>query len=73
MIGSLPLPASCGSANENAPTKPPRGAFALLTFAPGEAFQFDWSEYWIRIGKKETKLRIAHFKLCHSRAFYLRA
>jgi transposase len=50
-----------------------RGAFVPLSFAPGEAFQFDWSEDWIRIGKKKTKLQIAHFKLCHSRAFYLRA
>jgi len=50
-----------------------RGAFVPLTFSPGEAFQFDWSEDWIRIGKKKTKLQIAHFKLCHSRTFFLRA
>lgn len=50
-----------------------RGAFVPLTFAPGEAFQFDWSEDWIRIGGKPTKLQMAHFKLCHSRAFCLRA
>lgn len=50
-----------------------RGAFVPLTFAPGEAFQFDWSEDWIRIGGKPVKLQMAHFKLCHSRAFCLRA
>jgi len=50
-----------------------RGTFVPLSFAPGEAFQFDWSEDWIRIGGKKTKLQMAHFKLCHSRAFYLRA
>ena len=50
-----------------------RGAFVPLAFAPGEAFQFDWSEDWLMIGKKKTKLQIAHFKLCHSRAFFLRA
>jgi len=50
-----------------------RGTYVPLTFAPGEAFQFDWSEDWIRIGGKKTKLQIAHFKLCHSRAFSLRA
>ena len=50
-----------------------RGAFVPLVFAPGEAFQFDWSEDWIRIGGKKTKLQMAHFKLCHSRAFFLRA
>jgi transposase len=50
-----------------------RGAFVPLTFAPGEAFQFDWSEDWLVIGKRKTKLQIAHTKLCHSRAFHLRA
>ena len=50
-----------------------RGTFVPLIFAPGEAFQFDWSEDWIRIGGKSIKLQMAHFKLCHSRAFYLRA
>lgn len=44
-----------------------------LTFAPGEAFQFDWSEDWAVIAGERTKLQIAHFKLSHSRAFFLRA
>ncbi len=44
-----------------------------LTFAPGEAFQFDWSEDWCVIAGEKTKLQVAHFKLSHSRAFYLRA
>ncbi len=47
-------------------------AFVPLQFAPGEAFQFDWSEDFVRIGGSLTKLQIAHFKLCHSRAFILR-
>lgn len=50
-----------------------RGAFVPLVFAPGEAFQFDWSEDFFRIGGKSTKVQVAHFKLCHSRAFFLRA
>ena len=50
-----------------------RQAYVPLAFAPGEAFQFDWSEDWLRIGKKKNKLPIAHFRLCHSRAFFLRA
>jgi transposase len=50
-----------------------RGTFVPLTFAPGEAFLFDWSEDWIRIGRKKTKLQFAHCKLCHRRAVYLRA
>jgi transposase len=50
-----------------------RGAYVPLVFAPGEAFQFDWSEDWLVVGRKKTKLQIAHTKLCHSRAFHLRA
>lgn len=50
-----------------------RGAFVPLTFAPGEAFQFDWSEDWAMIGGERTKLQVAQFKLSHSRAFLLRA
>lgn len=44
-----------------------------LQFAPGDAFQFDWSEDYAVINGSNTKLQIAHFKLSHSRAFYLRA
>jgi transposase len=50
-----------------------RGTFVPLTFAPGEAFQFDWSEDWAVIAGERTKLQVAHFKLAHSRAFILRA
>lgn len=47
--------------------------FVPLTFAPGEAFQFDWSEDVAVIDGVRTKLQVAHFKLCFSRAFVLRA
>lgn len=47
--------------------------YVPLHFAPGEAFQFDWGERWIKINGVSTKLQIAHFKLCCSRAFFLRA
>jgi len=47
--------------------------YVPLEFAPGEAFQFDWSEDWVKINGVRTKLQIAHFKLCYSRAFFLRA
>jgi transposase len=50
-----------------------RGTFVPLTFGPGEAFQFDWSEDWAVIGGERTKLQVAHFKLSHSRAFLVRA
>ena len=32
-----------------------RGTFVPLTFAPGEAFQFDWSEDWAVLGGERTK------------------
>ena len=44
-----------------------------LTFMPGEAFQFDWSEDWAIIAGERTKLQVAHVKLSYSRAFILRA
>jgi transposase len=50
-----------------------RGTFVPLLFAPGEAFQFDWSEDWAILDGVRTKLQVAHFKLCHSRAFTVRA
>ena len=50
-----------------------RNTFVPLSFAPGEAFQFDWSEDYAVINGVNTKLQVAHFKLSHSRAFFLRA
>jgi hypothetical protein len=50
-----------------------RGTYVPLSFAPGEAFQFDWSEDWAIIEGVRTKLQVAHFKLSHSRAFLVRA
>ena len=50
-----------------------RGTFVPLYFAPGEAFQFDWSEDFTVVGGERTKLQVAHIKLSHSRAFLLRA
>jgi len=50
-----------------------KNTFVPLTFAPGEAFQFDWSEDYAVINGVNTKLQVAHFRLSHSRAFFLRA
>lgn len=50
-----------------------RGTYVPLTFAPGEAFQFDWSEDYAVLGGQNTKLQIAQFKLSYSRAYILRA
>ena len=46
-------------------------AFVPLTFAPGEAFQFDWSDEGMVVGGLYYKLQVAHLKLCFSRAFWL--
>jgi len=46
-------------------------AFVPLTFLPGEAFQFDWSEEGLVIGGIYRRLQVSHLKLCASRAFWL--
>ena len=50
-----------------------RGTFVPLSFRPGEAFQFDWSEDFAVLGGERTKLQMAHLKLSHSRAYLIRA
>lgn len=50
-----------------------RGAFVPLSFEPGEAFQFDWSEEHITIGGVWRKIAAAHLKLCASKAFVVLA
>ena len=46
-------------------------AFVPLTFALGEAFQFDWSEEGLLVGGIYRRMQVAHLKLCASRAFWL--
>ena len=46
-------------------------AFVPLTFANGEAFQFDWGEEGMLVGGVFHKVQVAHTKLCASRAFWL--
>lgn len=60
-------------AQQDAKLSAGKQAFVPLQFAPGEAFQFDWSEDWVKINGTRTKLQIAHFKLSYSRAFFMRA
>ncbi len=48
-----------------------RSAYVPLTFAWGEAFQFDWSDEGLVIGGIWRKVQLAHMKLCASRAFWL--
>ncbi len=46
-------------------------AFVPLTFALGDAFQFDWSEEGLLVGGIYRRMQVAHLKLCASRAFWL--
>jgi transposase len=50
---------------------PKRSAYVPLTFAHGEAFQFDWSCEYAWIGGLRRRLEVAHCKLASSRAFWL--
>ena len=38
-----------------------------MSFAPGEAFQFDWSYEQIELGGVNVRVKVAQFRLCHSR------
>ncbi len=60
-------------AQQEAKLQAAKHAYVPLKFAPGEAFQFDWSEDWVKINGVSTKLQIAHFKLSYSRAYFMRA
>ena len=42
-------------------------AFVPLEYAPGDAFQFDWSYEQVELGGVPVKVKIAQFRLCHSR------
>ena len=48
-------------------------AFVPLSFAPGDAYQFDWSHDQVEIGGAPQTVKVAHLRLCHSRRFYIRA
>ena len=48
-------------------------AYVPLSFAPGEAYQFDWSHEAVRINTTTVVVKVAHVRLCHSRMFFVRA
>jgi transposase len=48
-------------------------AFVPLTFAPGEAYQFDWSHEVVVMDGVTTTVKVAHVRLCHSRMMFVRA
>ena len=48
-------------------------AFVPLSFAPGEAYQFDWSHEVVLINGTTVMVKVAHVRLCHSRMLFVRA
>ncbi len=48
-------------------------AYVPLSFAPGEAYQFDWSYEIVLIGGTTVKVKVAQVRLCHSRMLFVRA
>jgi len=48
-------------------------AHVLLSFAPGEAYQFDWSHEIVVINGTTVTVKVAHLRLCHSRMLFVRA
>jgi hypothetical protein len=44
-----------------------------LSFAPGEAYQFDWSHEIVVVSGVTVTLKVAHVRLCHSRMMFVRA
>ncbi len=48
-------------------------AYVPLSFAPGEAYQFDWSHEVVVMDGVTTTVKVAHVRLCHSRMMFVRA
>ncbi len=47
-------------------------AYVPLTFAPGEAYQFDWSHEVVLLRGVTVIVKAAHVRLCHSRMLFVR-
>lgn len=50
-----------------------KDVFIPQHFTPADAYQFDWSFEQVSIGGVLTRINVAHFRLCHSRAFFIKA
>jgi transposase len=48
-------------------------AYVPLSFAPGEAYQFDWSHEVVVLNGATVTVKVAHMRLCHSRMIFIRA
>jgi transposase len=49
----------------------PQQAFIPLQFKVGDAMQFDWSMEVVVLGGVEQKIKVAHFRLSHSRKAFI--
>jgi transposase len=47
-------------------------AYVPLSFAPGEAYQFDWSHEVVLLSGVTVTVKAAHVRLCHSRMLFVR-
>ncbi len=47
--------------------------YVPLSFAPGEAYQFDWSHEVVLLSGTTVMVKAAHVRLCHSRMLFVRA
>ncbi len=47
-------------------------AYVPLSFAPGEAYQFDWSHEVVLMSGVTVTVKVAHIRLCHSRMMFVR-
>ena len=47
--------------------------YVPLSFAPGEAYQFDWSHEVVLLSGVTVTVKVAHIRLCHSRMLFVRA
>jgi transposase len=47
-------------------------AYVPLSFAPGEAYQFDWSHEVVLLSGVTVIVKAAHVRLCHSRMMFVR-
>jgi transposase len=48
-------------------------AYVPLSFAPGEAYQFDWSHEIVLLSGVTVTVKVAHLRLCYSRMLFVRA
>ena len=50
-----------------------RETYVPLSFAPGEAYQFDWSYEVVLINGTTVTVKVAHVRQCHRRMLFVRA